>query len=211
MINGFCKPLIDVKNTSSAGGFTVRSTATSSWIPEHSFHHRSASIEICRCAARDPAGGSSLSGTRVGIKSAPASDAITSCRIESFWQIFYRYDASERAWPSVRIRRLLHCLLPRPGLRERLCEARLRDLGIVVGLQAQPPAIGKPEEAAQPQVGVGGDGALAGDDPANALLGHTDLLRQPVVAHSQGLEELLDENFAGGHRLEFPAHVVLPQ
>src|SRR5690606_24468692 len=92
---------------------------------------------------------------------------------------------------SVRIRRLLRGFLPWSDLGERLREARLRNLGVIVRLQAQPPSIGEPEEAAQPQIGVRGDGAPAGDDLADALRGHTDLLRQPVVAHAQGLEELL--------------------
>jgi hypothetical protein len=69
----------------------------------------------------------------------------------------------------MRVRYMLGCLLPRPDLRKRLREARLCDLGIEVRLQAQPPAVGKPEEAAQPQIGVGGNSALAGDTLADAL------------------------------------------
>jgi len=80
MIKGFCKSWIGLKNTSNGGGLTVRSTATSSRIPEHSFHHRSTSIEssrrfhnrslsrsiaIYRFAAYDPGGGSRPSGSRV--------------------------------------------------------------------------------------------------------------------------------------------------
>ena len=69
----------------------------------------------------------------------------------------------------MRIRRLLRCFLPRSDPRERVREARLGDLGIVVRLQMQPPAVRKPEEAAQPQIGVRGDGMLAGQDLAEAL------------------------------------------
>ncbi|MFN9746310.1 MAG: type IV conjugative transfer system protein TraL [Betaproteobacteria bacterium] len=48
IINGFCKSLTGLKNSSNYGGFTVRNTATSSGIPERSFHHRSTSIENSR-------------------------------------------------------------------------------------------------------------------------------------------------------------------
>jgi hypothetical protein len=84
-------------------------------------------------------------------------------------------------------------------------------LRIVVRLQSQPAAIGEPEEPAQPQIGIGGDGALAGQELADALRAHSELLRKTVVAHAQRLQELLGEHLARRHRLEFPALLFLPQ
>ena len=56
---------------------------------------------------------------------------------------------------------MLDTVRPRLDLRQRLGERRTGDFRVVIGLQAQPPAVRKTEEAAQPQIGVGRDPALA--------------------------------------------------
>ena len=71
------------------------------------------------------------------------------------------------------------------------------------GLGAQPVAGGEPEEAAEAQVGVGGDGAAAGDDLAYALGGDTDLFGQAVLGQAHREQELVKEQFAGGYGFEF--------
>lgn len=83
--------------------------------------------------------------------------------------------------------------------RELLGERLAGDLGIVIDLQAQPPAFRQAEVAAQPQIGVGGDHALARDDLADAPLRHADLFRQPVLAHAERLEEVLQQDLARRH------------
>ena len=66
------------------------------------------------------------------------------------------------------------------------------------GLGAQPVTGAKSQRAAEPQVGVGCDRSLAGDDLADAGGGHADRFGQAVLADAQGFEELLLEQFAGG-------------
>ena len=63
-------------------------------------------------------------------------------------------------------------------------------------LGVQPIAVGKAEKAAEAQVGVGGDGALAGDDVADALRRHADFLGQPVLADAHRLQEFLQQKLA---------------
>ncbi|MGH8694308.1 MAG: PIN domain-containing protein [Burkholderiales bacterium] len=44
---------------------------------------------------------------------------------------------------------------------------------------------------------VGGDGALAADDFADALGRHADLLGQPILADPHRLQKLFEQHFAG--------------
>jgi len=151
IINSFGKSLSGLTLGSQRLIFTVILTVILTGIPKRSFHHRSTSITkhrrfqnrslsrsiaVYRFAACDPAGGSSGSGSRVGIEKALASDGIKCCRIEAFWQFFRRHDAAERARRSVRICRRHHCFSRPPDLRKRLPKASLHDLRKVVRVQA---------------------------------------------------------------------------
>ena len=73
-----------------------------------------------------------------------------------------------------------------------LCEFR-----VVIRLQSEPPAVGKAEEAAEAQIGGGGDAALARYNVADALGGHADALGKPVLAHPQRSQKLLEQYFTG--------------
>jgi hypothetical protein len=75
---------------------------------------------------------------------------------------------------------------PRLDLCQRFGERDGGDFGVVRRLGAQPVAVRQAEELAEPQVGVGGDGALAGDDLADPLGGNADLLGQPVLGEAEG-------------------------
>ena len=67
---------------------------------------------------------------------------------------------------------------------------------VVGGLGAQPVTGAEPQHAAEPQVGVGRDGPLTGNDLADAGGGHPDRLGQPIMADAQWFEELLLELFS---------------
>lgn len=66
------------------------------------------------------------------------------------------------------------------------------------GLGAQLVTGAEPQHAAEPQVGVGGDGPLAGDVFADAGGGHADRFGQAILADAQRFEEVLLDQFAGG-------------
>ena len=55
--------------------------------------------------------------------------------------------------------------LRRPGanLDQFRAEGTLRDFGVMRRLCPKPIAVGQPEKTTKPQIGVGGDAALAGD------------------------------------------------
>ena len=95
---------------------------------------------------------------------------------------------------------------PRTDLLEFVDEPRLRDLRVVGHLGTKPIAIREPEETAQPQVRISRDGAPTGDDLADALCGHADLLREPVPRYAHGQQELLKQWLAGSHRCKCLRH-----
>ena len=70
---------------------------------------------------------------------------------------------------------------------------------VVVGLSVKPPSIAAPKVPAQPKVGVGGDGPLAGDDVTDPLRRHADVLGQAVFRQAKGLEKFIVVHFAGGN------------
>src|SRR5690348_3045463 len=67
----------------------------------------------------------------------------------------------------------------------------------MVVLQTRPEAFGSPEEPRQPQAGIGGDGAVARDDFADASLRHADFLGKPILRDAHRLQEFLQQDFAG--------------
>lgn len=69
----------------------------------------------------------------------------------------------------------------------------------VVGLQVEPEFGAGAETAGQAQGGIGGDRAIAVDDPADAVGRHAEVARQGVDADAERLHELLKEDFAGGN------------
>src|SRR5665647_1674080 len=86
---------------------------------------------------------------------------------------------------------------PRLDVRELVGQSICSDLGVVGRLGTQPVAVGKAEEAAQAQVGVGGHGTPAGDDLADALRGHTDLLGEAILREAHRQKKLLAQQLAG--------------
>ncbi len=100
--------------------------------------------------------------------------------------------------------------LPRPDSGERLKQRVFRALGVIPGLSAQPITLCKPEEPAQPEVGVGGDGAPPRDDLTDPLGRNTNLLRQPVLGDAHRLEKFFPQNFSGGDGFQFLRHRCFP-
>ncbi len=58
-----------------------------------------------------------------------------------------------------------------PDLLEGGRQSLFRDFYVIHGLRSKPVAFGQPEKLAQAQIGVGGDGTLAGHDVADPLAG----------------------------------------
>jgi hypothetical protein len=68
--------------------------------------------------------------------------------------------------------------------------------GCVIGyLAPQPPSVAQTEVAAKPKIGVGRDGALAGNDLADPLRGHANVLGETVLGEPKRLEEFLFKHF----------------
>ena len=82
---------------------------------------------------------------------------------------------------------------------------------VVLGLQVHPEARLHAEEQAQPQGRIGGDGALAVDQVADAAGRHVDVCRQLARGDAHGFHEVFQQDFAGVdfvQQFEF-GHVVL--
>jgi hypothetical protein len=62
-----------------------------------------------------------------------------------------------------------------------LVERFLGECCVIRGLPAQPPAVTKPEVAAEPEVSIGRDCALTSDDLADSLCRHADVLGEAVL------------------------------
>jgi hypothetical protein len=76
-------------------------------------------------------------------------------------------------------------------------------------LGAEPVAVRKAEKPAQPQVGVGRNGAFASHDVADTLRRHTDLFRQSVLADPHRPQKFFHQEFAGRYGFEL-AHYHSP-
>src|SRR5690606_951253 len=79
-------------------------------------------------------------------------------------------------------------------------------LCVVAYLSAQPVAVRKAEIAAEAQVGIGGDRALAGHDVADALRGHADVLCEAITGNPHGFQELMEQDLAGMDGGELAVH-----
>jgi len=83
---------------------------------------------------------------------------------------------------------------------------------VIGSLGPQPIARAQPEAAAEPQIGVCGDGALAGNDLADAGGWNTDRLGQTSLADAKRLEEVFCKQFTrcdgreAIHEREFIGH-----
>src|SRR3546814_2948697 len=66
--------------------------------------------------------------------------------------------------------------------------------GVVARLAAQPVAVGEAEVAAQAQVGIGGDGALAGNDVADTLRRDIDVLGEAIAGDAPRLHEVMQRD-----------------
>lgn len=82
-------------------------------------------------------------------------------------------------------------------LFKKVTESDLSLLKSEVDLEAQPKPARGPEVPGQPHSGVGGDAALAEDDLVDPARRDADLPRQPVLAQTERLEELFEQDLAG--------------
>src|SRR3546814_8330670 len=69
--------------------------------------------------------------------------------------------------------------------------------GVVARLAAQPVAVGEAEVAAQAQVGIGGDGALTGNDVADTLRRDIDVLGEAIAGDAHRLHEVMQQDLTG--------------
>ena len=80
---------------------------------------------------------------------------------------------------------------------------------VVVDLEVEPQLRRYPETLAEAQRGVGGNGALAVDDFADAVGRNDDLTGERVDAHAHRPHEVLGEDFAGRNQCQqFGSHAV---
>ena len=70
-------------------------------------------------------------------------------------------------------------------------------------MQTEPELGGDSEVACQPQGCISSDTAGAEGDFIDAPGIHTDLVRQPILAEVQGLDEFLEQYFPRMDRMEF--------
>src|SRR6266498_3649890 len=82
-------------------------------------------------------------------------------------------------------------------LLQPLSDALLFHFEVVVRLKIQPELRGHLEIPAEPQRGVGRDGPLALHDFIDTAGRHPNVQREPVLAQSKRLQEILLKNFAG--------------
>src|ERR1700722_17773018 len=121
--------------------------------------------------------------------------------------------ARSTGWSSRSIPTLILPLCSRTNCRLRLArcaeradavefgaESVLLGLQVIAGLQVQPEPLGSAEVPGQPQRGVRGDPALAVHDLVNPPGRDNDRLGQLILAHTQRLEELLEQNLPRVHR-----------
>lgn len=73
----------------------------------------------------------------------------------------------------------------------------MRLFQLVIGLQAQPEALGRAQRGSQAYGGVGSDAALAQHDLVDAARRYIGGPRQCVLADAHRLEKLFEQNFAG--------------
>jgi hypothetical protein len=88
-------------------------------------------------------------------------------------------------------------LTSRPDRLELLPDLPPARHQVVIGLQLQKKSIAQAEIAGEPQVCVGGDGALAEHDLVDAPRRHADGARQRRLRQRHRLQEFLEQNFAG--------------
>ena len=91
---------------------------------------------------------------------------------------------------------------PRSDLGQRPRQGGFGDLNVERDLRAQPIAVREAEEAAEAEVGIGGDGAFAGDDFADPLRGNADLFGEAILRDAHWEEKLLEQQFARRNGLE---------
>lgn len=79
----------------------------------------------------------------------------------------------------------------------RFVERAFRFRGFVIHLQADPECVGHAEESGEAQARVGGNGAFAGDNLADAALRDGDFFGETVLSDFHGLEEFFEQDLAG--------------
>ena len=81
--------------------------------------------------------------------------------------------------------------------RRQIAERTVGFFQLVVGLQAQPEALGRAQCRGQADGGVGGDATFAQHDLVDAARRHAGGAGKRVLADAQRFEELLEQHFAG--------------
>jgi hypothetical protein len=79
---------------------------------------------------------------------------------------------------------------------ESIAEAISLDFDIVTSLEVQPEQLAVPEEAGEAQSRIRSDPALAVDDFVDSPWRHADVLGQPVLGDSHGLQKLFQEDLS---------------
>src|SRR6478672_2899227 len=88
-------------------------------------------------------------------------------------------------------------------LREARAEVIALDLEVIARLEIQPKAIAGAEVAREPKGRIGGDGACSVDDLVDAAGRDADVVGQPVLRNTKGLEEIGGEDFTRMNRSQF--------
>jgi hypothetical protein len=89
-------------------------------------------------------------------------------------------------------------------------EGLFRDNKVIMGLQIHPTLGICAEKPGQSQRGICGNRPFSGNDFSNASLGHPDGLGESVLGDIHGLEEILQQDFAGMHGRYLSFHRLTP-
>lgn len=95
-------------------------------------------------------------------------------------------------------------MLQRPYLRQHVGKGYPGDFCIVRGLGAQPVAVRKAKEPAEPQICVGGDGTHSFDDFIDASRRDADFFCKAILADSQRGEKFFLQQLARGYERKRP-------
>jgi len=114
-----------------------------------------------------------------------------------------RFRGNDRAGTSSLDGRLPASCGPRLDSSQRLGECGRSHFRVVLNLCSQPIAVRQPEELAQTEITVGGDGAATRDDFTDALTRHADFPGEAISRYAHGNEEFLKQQLTGCNGFAF--------
>jgi len=91
---------------------------------------------------------------------------------------------------------------------EPIPEPILLHFKIVSNLEIQPKALAQTKKAGHAKGCISTDCPLAMDDLVDSPRWHSDVFRQPILAHSHRLEEFFKEDFARVYRRKLLFHLI---